>query len=88
MIFICLFIHIDIFVFCFFLVGLLFIETSAKTGENVEEAFLKTARAIHDQIQQGLVDLSSKTSGVQHTPQANIALTAAPTAAKSEGGCC
>lgn len=69
--------------------GLLFLETSAKTGENVEEAFLQTARAIYDHIQQGLVDLSSKTSGVQHTPQSAVGLTnpSNPPAQSSSCGC-
>jgi hypothetical protein len=33
--------------------GLLFIESSAKTGENVEEAFLKTAKLIYQSVQDG-----------------------------------
>lgn len=33
--------------------GLVFIETSAKTGDNVEESFLRTARKIYDNIQSG-----------------------------------
>merc|ERR1712003_321713 len=31
--------------------GLIFLETSAKTAHNVEQAFLKTAEVIHDKIQ-------------------------------------
>lgn len=37
--------------------GLLFFETSAKTGENVEEAFLQTARSIMRKLDQGLIDV-------------------------------
>lgn len=33
--------------------GLLFLETSAKTAYNVEQAFLKTAEKIHSKIQTG-----------------------------------
>jgi len=39
--------------------GLIFIESSAKTGENVEEAFLKTAKLIFQSVQEGNVDLTT-----------------------------
>lgn len=35
--------------------GLIFLETSAKTAANVEEAFIQTARMIHEKIQNGTV---------------------------------
>jgi Ras-related protein Rab-14 len=38
--------------------GLIFVETSAKTGENVEEAFIKTAQQIFQNIQDGSVSVS------------------------------
>lgn len=38
--------------------GLVFLETSAKTGEHVEEAFLKTAQLIYQSVLDGSVDLS------------------------------
>lgn len=41
--------------------GLPFIETSAKTALNVEEAFLRTARAIYDKIQSGILDANAMT---------------------------
>jgi len=44
--------------------GLLFIESSAKTGENVEEAFLKTSKLIFQSVQDGNVDLNAE-AGVQ-----------------------
>jgi len=43
--------------------GLLFIESSAKTGDHVEEAFLQTASKIFKRIQDGNVDLNAE--GVQ-----------------------
>lgn len=48
--------------------GLMFIETSAKTGDGVEEAFLETARRIFSNIQDGSLDLNAAESGVQHKP--------------------
>ena len=40
--------------------GLVFMETSAKTAHNVEEAFINTARAIHTKIEQGVFDVSNE----------------------------
>lgn len=48
--------------------GLMFIEASAKTGSNVEEAFLETAKKIYQNIQDGSLDLNAAESGVQHKP--------------------
>ncbi|UYV70558.1 RAB14 [Cordylochernes scorpioides] len=50
--------------------GLMFVEASAKTGENVEEAFLETAKKIYQNIQDGSLDLNAAESGVQHKPSA------------------
>eukprot|EP00931_Biecheleriopsis_adriatica_P022478 TRINITY_DN14431_c0_g1_i1.p1 TRINITY_DN14431_c0_g1~~TRINITY_DN14431_c0_g1_i1.p1 ORF type:complete len:205 (+),score=19.61 TRINITY_DN14431_c0_g1_i1:151-765(+) len=44
--------------------GLFFLETSAKTGQNVESAFLDTARQIFDNLQAGMYDLSSDSHGI------------------------
>lgn len=48
--------------------GLTFIETSAKTGEKVEDAFVETAKHIFQSIQDGSLDLNAAESGVQHKP--------------------
>ncbi|CAH8618445.1 unnamed protein product [Schistosoma intercalatum] len=39
--------------------NLLFLETSAKTGVNVEQAFSTTARAIYERLQLGLLDINN-----------------------------
>eukprot|EP01013_Petalomonas_cantuscygni_P038163 TRINITY_DN69208_c0_g1_i1.p2 TRINITY_DN69208_c0_g1~~TRINITY_DN69208_c0_g1_i1.p2 ORF type:complete len:217 (+),score=39.81 TRINITY_DN69208_c0_g1_i1:205-855(+) len=45
--------------------GLLFIETSAKTAENVDAAFLQSAEAIYRKIQSNELDISAENFGVQ-----------------------
>lgn len=37
-------------------------------GQNVEEAFLETAKKIFQSIQDGRLDLNAAESGVQHKP--------------------
>eukprot|EP00762_Andalucia_godoyi_P000573 ANDGO_05302.mRNA.1 Ras-related protein Rab-2 len=45
--------------------GLIFMETSAKTADNVEEAFIQTARAILQKIVNGSFDVENEASGVK-----------------------
>ncbi|KAL0344058.1 UNVERIFIED_CONTAM: Ras-related protein RABB1c [Sesamum angustifolium] len=45
--------------------GLLFLEASARTGQNVEEAFTKTAAKILQKIQEGVFDVSNESSGIK-----------------------
>eukprot|EP01027_Heterolobosea_sp_BB2_P002244 GEZU01003358.1.p1 GENE.GEZU01003358.1~~GEZU01003358.1.p1 ORF type:complete len:157 (+),score=27.21 GEZU01003358.1:495-965(+) len=47
--------------------GLIYVEASAKTGQNVEEAFLATARKIYSNIESGVLDPNSVESGIQFT---------------------
>ena len=43
----------------------MFLETSARTGENVEETFLKCARSILSKIESGQLDPEKMGSGIQ-----------------------
>ena len=45
--------------------GLIFLETSARTAHNVEEAFIDTARAIHRKIADGALDVSNESFGIK-----------------------
>ena len=45
--------------------GLIFIETSAKTATNVEDAFIGTSKKIYENIDKGLYDLTSEKSGIR-----------------------
>lgn len=48
--------------------GLIFLETSAKTAQNVEEAFLYTARRICENIQSGICDPGNTVHGIKCGP--------------------
>ncbi|CAN0069983.1 ras-related protein Rab-2A-like [Lethenteron reissneri] len=49
--------------------GLVFMETSAKTATNVEEAFINTAREIYEKIQEGVFDVNNEANGIKIGPQ-------------------
>ena len=49
--------------------GLVFMETSAKTAANVEDAFINTAREIYDKIQEGVFDISNEVKKYSRCPK-------------------
>jgi Ras-related protein Rab-2A len=55
--------------------GLVFMETSAKTAQNVDEAFVRTANAIYENVQKGMIDPSvvSGKPGAANKPQPKAA---------------
>jgi len=67
--------------------GLLFIETSAKTGENVDEAFLQLAKEIYEKMRKGVLDSTivarRRTSDVSLSPP-----DVSSTASKKKRRCC
>lgn len=71
--------------------GLVFMETSAKTAANVEEAFINTAKQIYQKIQEGVFDVSNEANGIKLGPSQQQSRTQASSggAGASQGsGCC
>jgi Ras-related protein Rab-2A len=70
--------------------GLVFMETSAKTAANVEEAFINTAREIYEKIQEGVFDINNEANGIKLGPQhlPSNANTPSGGASASQGGAC
>ncbi|KAI1432463.1 P-loop containing nucleoside triphosphate hydrolase protein [Xylaria sp. CBS 124048] len=69
-----------------------YVETSAKSGENVEAAFMRVAERIFENINAGKYDLNDRRSGVKGpsygTTTKGIKLTATDKKGSSMGGCC
>ncbi|KJH41389.1 Ras family protein [Dictyocaulus viviparus] len=73
--------------------GLVFMETSAKTAANVEEAFIDTAKEIYRKIQEGIFDINNEANGIklgpQHSPSSpNSASGNVSGGLGGSGGCC
>jgi len=69
--------------------GLIFLETSAKTAANVEEAFINTARRIYEKIQQGVFDVTNESFGIKVGMAATSqGLYGGQQAGAKQAGCC
>jgi Ras-related protein Rab-2A len=68
--------------------GLIFLETSAKTAEHVEEAFLSTAEHIYQKIAKGEFDVTNESYGIKIGRAPTSASAPAAAAAGGSGGCC
>ncbi|KAG6010993.1 hypothetical protein E4U21_000020 [Claviceps maximensis] len=70
-----------------------YVETSAKSGENVENAFMRVAERIYQNIQAGKYDLNDRRSGVKGPSagaqrQVKLAGAANKSSGGGRGGCC
>ncbi|EYU44839.1 hypothetical protein ABFS82_08G003400 [Erythranthe guttata] len=68
--------------------GLLFMEASARTAQNVEEAFTKTASKILQKIQEGVFDVSNESSGIKVGYGRPQGPAGGRDAVAQRGGCC
>mmetsp|Transcript_22598 Transcript_22598/g.26191 ORF Transcript_22598/g.26191 Transcript_22598/m.26191 type:complete len:211 (-) Transcript_22598:249-881(-) len=69
--------------------GLIFMETSAKTAFNVEQAFINTAEKIHENILSGVIDISNESHGIKVGMAANgNGLKLDNNSGSAKGGCC
>ena len=59
--------------------GLQYIETSAKTSENVEEAFINSAKNIYENVKIGLINANEHDESVDLESSTEVV---------EEGGCC
>ena len=66
--------------------GIMFMETSAKTGEGVEEAFRKSVQEIENKIKENYYDLNSETCGIKKGKTNNISISSEKK--KEKRGCC
>lgn len=72
--------------------GLLFLETSAKTAENVEEAFTSIGRNIYQKIRDGIFDVTNESSGIKVGAQSGASAAGTVDLSSQDqeksGGCC
>lgn len=67
--------------------NLIFMETSAKTAYNVEQAFINTAEKIHENIVSGVIDVSNESHGIK-VGMATSGRKQTATASARDSGCC
>jgi len=71
--------------------GLVFMETSAKTAHNVEDAFINIASKIYQKIEEGIFDVSNESYGIKVGYSSGAGTGAGAgrgDASVQHGGCC
>ena len=68
--------------------GLIFLETSAKTADHVEDAFLQTASHIYEKIVAGEFDVANESYGIKLGRQTAKGSATQTTGAAGSSGCC
>lgn len=67
--------------------GLIFLETSAKTAANVEQAFINTAQKIYENIQNDVYDVNNEAHGIK-IGMAHVPPTRSYDTPQEQKGCC
>ena len=71
---------------------MLFIETSAKTGQNIENLFVKSVEVINEKIKEGYYDLKNGNCGIKKGNEEgivnNIVLNKENSTNNKGGSCC
>ncbi|KAI9018720.1 ras family-domain-containing protein [Phycomyces nitens] len=67
---------------------LFFLEASAKSADNVEEAFVKTAQSIQKKIQSGVIDPTSEQNGIKLAPLQGASSLPSTNSTSNSGKCC
>ena len=68
--------------------GMLFFETSAKTGQNVEEVFKQSASLIAKKIKENYYDLENDSCGIKKGEEENLVVLGNSIDKKEKKGCC
>lgn len=68
--------------------GLVFMETSAKTACNVEQAFIQTADKIYSNIQSGVYDVTNESHGVKVGIGSSVSESDSRVPTQSAKACC
>ena len=68
--------------------GMLFFETSAKTGKNVEEVFKESVKIIAQKIKENYYDLENQSCGIKKGNEENIVLGNSGKNSNEEKWCC
>jgi len=68
--------------------GLKFFETSALSGERIDDAFIETAHSVHKLILDGKIELNNPTSGARAPLSSNQNLSLNTNTGAKVGGCC
>lgn len=68
--------------------GLVFMETSAKTASNVEDAFIQTAAGIYEKIQSGAYDVTNESLGIKVGVSPTSARPSLSSRTTSQKSCC
>ena len=67
---------------------MLFLETSAKTAVNVEEAFVKTSKIIYEKYQKGIIHLAGDGTADVSKKNSPFRSLSTPPKVEDESSCC